>query len=422
MTAESKVQHHIHPRSRKTGSRYLPNACKNDRCKDRCKHDYPKEVRMHTGPPLLVCKGIAEQKGLPIGGTRSAVGGILGVRNNPWLNGTAPGLCIGLSGGNTDVQLNDLVPILPCTHEDAHCSRGCVRKHLAKRARSTKKMVRRLQAIQSKRNGYFGGYIGKRQKVGSMEAKKCIDKMFTLRDRVKGKSKFQHQRAVTGRMVTDIEMNGTMRGAVEEHNLCINLRGGDVLFAECIRTFPTVHVNAQQWLHRLEVELDHAQTVTSSMPVPPTRKPNARSIHSKAPWVDLYGFRPLVPPFLHLSPFEFLRHFEGHALGPPMGTESRTAWTSEGEKMNASRSFVDGKVKIVPGQHYVVVEPNENSCYFTFPREPKNIYSLLRNCWVLSRRARPCVPVIEGAKLPSVVAGAEYNAKYMSVFSALGRC
>ena len=116
MTAESKVQHHIHPRSRKTGSRYLPNACKNDRCKDRCKHDYPKEVRMHTGPPLLVCKGIAEQKGLPIGGTRSAVGGILGVRNNPWLNGTAPGLCIGLSGGNTDVQLNDLVPILPCTH------------------------------------------------------------------------------------------------------------------------------------------------------------------------------------------------------------------------------------------------------------------------------------------------------------------
>ena len=84
-------------------------------------------------------------------------------------------------------------------------------------------MVRQLQATQSQRNGYIGGYIGKRQKVGGLEAKKCIDKMYTLRDRVQGKSQFQKQRAVSGRMVTDIDMNGTMRGAVEEHNLCIKL-------------------------------------------------------------------------------------------------------------------------------------------------------------------------------------------------------
>ena len=51
-------------------------------------------------------------------------------------------------------------------------------------------------------------------------------------------------------------MNGTLRGAVEEFNLCMNLRAKDVLFAECIRTFATVHVDAQQWMHRLEVELE----------------------------------------------------------------------------------------------------------------------------------------------------------------------
>ena len=371
---------------------------------------------MHSGPPLVVCRGIAEQRELPAGGARSAVGGILGVRNNPWLNGTAPGLCIGLTGGNTDVQLNDLVPILPCTHEDAVCGRGCVKSDPAKQAKRRRKMVRQLQSTQSRRNGYIGGYIGKRQKVGGLEAKKCIDKMYTLRDRVQGKSQFQKQRAVSGRMVTDIEMNGTMRGAVEEHNLCINLRKNDVLFAECIRTFPTVHVNAQQWLHRLEVELDHAQAFTSTVMVPPTRKPNARSIHSKAPWVDLYGFRPLVPPFKFLSPFEFLRHFQGEALGPPTGTQLRSKWTPEGQRLNSINSFADGKMKIVPGIHYVVVEPNADDTYFTFPTSPRSIYDLLRNCWILTRRARPHVPVLEGAKLPSQTAGDEYNAKYMSVF------
>ena len=78
-------------------------------------------------------------------------------------------------------------------------------------------------------NGYFGGYIAKRQKVGKLEGRKCIDKMYVLRERQQNKSEREVQRAVSGRMVTDIEMNGTLRGAVEEYNLCVNLRPNDVL-------------------------------------------------------------------------------------------------------------------------------------------------------------------------------------------------
>ena len=200
-------------------------------------------------------------------------------------------------------------------------------------------MIRRLQTTQSQRTGYIGGYMNKRQRAGRLEARKCIDKMHALRARVEGKSEYQQQRAVSGRLITDIEMNGTMRGAVEEHNLCINLRSNDVLLAECIRTFPTVHVNAQQWLHRLEVELERSTMVKTNIPVPASRRPNARSLHSKAPWIDLYGFRPLVFPFINLSPFEFLRHFQGAALVPPSRWEARTTWTQEGRRLNAAETF-----------------------------------------------------------------------------------
>ena len=62
-------------------------------------------------------------------------------------------------------------------------------------------------------NGYFGGYIGKRQKIGQLETKKCIDKMVSLRERDKNKTIKQQKRAVNGRMITDVEMNGTARGA-----------------------------------------------------------------------------------------------------------------------------------------------------------------------------------------------------------------
>ena len=52
--------------------------------------------------------------------------------------------------------------------------------------------------------------------------------MYTLRQRSMGKSEKDKFRAVTGRMITDIEMNGTIRGSVEVFNLASNLREGDV--------------------------------------------------------------------------------------------------------------------------------------------------------------------------------------------------
>ena len=56
------------------------------------------------------------------------------------MNGTAPGLAIALSGSNTDVKVNDLLPITEVTHESSACTRNCIPRDEAKRHR----VIRRL--------------------------------------------------------------------------------------------------------------------------------------------------------------------------------------------------------------------------------------------------------------------------------------
>ena len=99
---------------------------------------------------------------------------------------------------------------------------------------------------------------------------------------------------MSGRMLTDFEMNGTLRGAVEEYNLCVNVRRNDVLFAEFIRSFPSVTIDAKQWLHRLEVELGARLDMQASVFVLVTKTPHVRSKRSAVPlgghlWLPAVG-------------------------------------------------------------------------------------------------------------------------------------
>ena len=154
--------------------------------------------------------------------------------------------------------------------------------------------------------------------------------MYQLRDRIESNTAKKQFRQVTGRMVTDIEMNGTIRGAVEEVNLCTNLRQNDCLFAECIRSFPIVDVNAQQWLHRLSIELDNMAHLKAETYVPATKRPNIRTDRSKAPAVDVYGFRQLNTPFGLLAPFEFSQYWYAEpVMHPPFDedTDDLSRWT-----------------------------------------------------------------------------------------------
>ena len=74
------------------------------------------------------------------------------------------------------------------TQADTQCKRKCVPQDAHRRARATKKMIQKMQTSQSQINGYFGGYISKRQKLGKMETRKCVDKMYLLRQKQGNKS------------------------------------------------------------------------------------------------------------------------------------------------------------------------------------------------------------------------------------------
>ena len=270
---QSRCQHHIHKLDPKSQKRVIPNAC---RCASRpqeCKHEAPWTSRMNEGEPLLVCRGIAKAKGLPCSGARNCLSTVLMTRNEEWVNGTLPGFLLAFGGSNSDTKPNDLLPIIECTHEPT-CNKRCVRKNNLKQS---KKLIRLAQRIQATTNGYFGGYVGKKQPGGKAELKKCINHMYTLRNKIQGQSQHAKQRAVSGRMITDLEMNGTYRGAVEVFNLCRHLDAQDVLMAECVRTFDTTNIDGRAWLNRLIIETGNANQEVAEweMLVPKSKKATA---------------------------------------------------------------------------------------------------------------------------------------------------
>ena len=143
--------------------------------------------------------------------------------------------------------------------------------------------------------------MGKFQPAGRLETRKCIDKMHTLRGKLRGKSQAQQMRSVTGRLMTDLEMNSTFRGAVEVTNLCRHLRSNDVLFAECIRTFGSVVVDGRGWMYRLETTQTASRFTAQTMQtyIPVTKKPNVRTDRSVANDVDVYGSNSFLPTGIH---------------------------------------------------------------------------------------------------------------------------
>ena len=318
-----------------------------------CKYEAPWTNRMNSQEPLLVCPGLAAGRGLRTSGARNWLGAVLPTRNNEWLNGTLPGFTLAFAGSNSDTKPNDRLPILCETHERS-CNARCVKKHTLKH---TQRMMRQTQRIQSITNGYFGGYIGKRQPSGKAELRKCVNNMYNLRNKMQGQSLAAKQRAVSGRMITDLEMNGTYRGAVEIFNLCRHLQENDVLSAECTRTFPSISLDGRAWLERLKVELGSDVSVAAcswESLVPKTKVPHLRSPWSQANTFDAYGLRPLRHPFRLLSPYEFYERWSVFALLSPWQYAKQndvelTAW-AEGVPNKVKQGLEQAK----PGVHYQV--------------------------------------------------------------------
>jgi len=108
---QSRCQPHIHKLV--NGKRIIPNACRSRHKPQECKHEAPWSNRVSPAwmqSPLLVCKGIAKKFKLRCSGFRNWLGQTLLMRNEAWVNGTMPGLCVALAGSNSDVRPNDANP------------------------------------------------------------------------------------------------------------------------------------------------------------------------------------------------------------------------------------------------------------------------------------------------------------------------
>ena len=113
----SHMNHHIHPlKEDGTGERRLLAGCKNKSNPNVCKGGFPLDNEL-TPVPLLVCRCIAQERGLPISGPRSMLGGMLPIRNEANLNAGPVAWCE-FTGDNADMKFPTRVPILPETHEN----------------------------------------------------------------------------------------------------------------------------------------------------------------------------------------------------------------------------------------------------------------------------------------------------------------
>ena len=149
-----------------------------------------------------------------------------------------------------------------------------------------------------------------------METKKCVDKLFTLRAKIAGKSKAEQLRAVSQRMITDLEMNSTYRGAVEIFNLCCKLDPKDVLNAECVRTFASFVFDGRPWMHRLESSQKSMdmKEIGFTTYVPASRKANVRTDRANVKELLAYGYRPLEEPWKLLPAYEFHQQWRCETL------------------------------------------------------------------------------------------------------------
>ena len=112
----SHMNHHIHPlKDDGSGERRIMLGCRSKANCNVCKGGFPLDAEV-TPVPLLVCRCVAQERGLPIEGRRSVLGSILPSRNEPYLN-AGPRLWCEFSGDNGDIKFPMRVPILPETHE-----------------------------------------------------------------------------------------------------------------------------------------------------------------------------------------------------------------------------------------------------------------------------------------------------------------
>lgn len=168
---------------------------------------FPKTVFL-TEEPLLVCDGIARERGSPVTGDRGMPRCMLGRRTCENKNGTAKAFSADLPWCNSDVSPDLRVPLITETH-DPRCP--CARVGRP----SMRTVAREAQSVASRTAGYFGGYIGKVQLVGKTERRRCVEGIVQLAEQHEADPAAVQVRVCPRRLIADLEAKWTLRSNAE---------------------------------------------------------------------------------------------------------------------------------------------------------------------------------------------------------------
>ncbi|HIE68948.1 MAG TPA: hypothetical protein EYP98_01630, partial [Planctomycetes bacterium] len=123
----SRVQHHVHRRTKDGTYMPLHNCAKKTKKKGKssvCKHEFPM-TKLCIESPVVVCRGLAKKLALRVSGRRNAIGKVMGKRRCRWQSGTTRAFAV-LFRSNSHTAPNFRVPLSAATHDDQACpSRTC---------------------------------------------------------------------------------------------------------------------------------------------------------------------------------------------------------------------------------------------------------------------------------------------------------
>ncbi|CAE7884687.1 unnamed protein product, partial [Symbiodinium sp. KB8] len=289
-------QHHVHL-SKKTGGPRLPlDHCRDKKDSTKCKAGFPRDEGT-----TLMCKGLAEEMGMPVKGKRSALGRLWGPCNDPNLNRNHPALLAALRC-NGDVQVPHRFPIT----EDLH---DCPAQN------SLREMTQQAQVNQAAQAGYACNYSNKRNPIAVNEVQEWKKSQKDLEAELQNNASSGYVGArVSKRLMTDAFARGVVRGSVECANLIDHAGRDDPTAAEAIKTAQVAEMSLKTGMELLQAAID-------GRPFPTEREklqsdlsrnfeaPNKKKAVAHPQLWTVYRNRGTDPRVRPLSAFEFVRYY-----------------------------------------------------------------------------------------------------------------
>ncbi|CAE7244158.1 pfh1 [Symbiodinium natans] len=393
-------QHHVHLPNTPDGPRMPLRHCRDPKDSTKCKAGFPRDKRL-TEKSVLICKGLAENMGMPTKGKRSALGLLWGPCNDADLNGTHPAMLAALRC-NSDVQVPYRFPITQQFHDPACCNENCANGH------DIWEIMRQAQINQSAQAGYACDYQCKRLPIAINEVHEWNKSQAAQEHDLTKELQHNPNTGYVGaraakRLATDCYARGVVRGAVECANLIEHAGHLDPTKAEAVKTSPCQQINLHHGLQLLEetATANHARQEQALL-CTDTRSSSARKAIPKPAFWTIYAHRGRRPEVNPLSAYEFLRYYGVKVATRPHNlecqprdtarpTEYHTYLTEAGSKRYEAGAFWQ---ELQPGVDYRIREQGDDDWMPMSPMTDDPTLEPFRHDWIIVPRPRPHVPVV----------------------------